>query len=1472
MDYKFKYSKAPIKTVEAIQFGVLSPEYIENTSVTQEQYDISGAQIPAGIFDHNNIYDQSTKKPVIGGINDPRMGNIMDSEHPGYFGHIKLAVPIYHYCFMQTILNLLKSVSYWTSKLIVSEKDLQYITKSFKKRKRLSEITKITQKSKTCKDTKKALPSYSRDGLKILIDFPDQGLKRTLTTKEAYSILEKISDEDAIKVGLNPKFCRPEHLMITVMPVPPPHVRPTVSMSSTQKCEDDLTHKINDILRANIAVQNAIKNKEKPHVIEYFENLLQYHVSTFFDNKIPGQKPSQQRSGKPLKTLRQRLVGKDGRVRGNLMGKRVDFSARSVITADPNIDMDQLGVPQDIALNMTVPEKVTEYNKAKLQALVKNGPNKHPGAKYVILEGNRKIDLNYYKKDISLKVGDVVERHLDNDDIVLFNRQPSLHKMSIMAHRVKTQNHKTFRLNLAVVSPYNADFDGDEMNMHVPQSQTAMAEAENLMAVPYMIVSPQSNKPVMGIIQDSLLSTYLFTSRDIFIERDLFMNGIGPYMSGMSSMSSMGDKIVDIINKPALLISQRVLKALTALGMDYGFRAPMTRGNRPTTTTANGPSTSSSPNESHNKPSFKQLWTGKQYFSSILDPRVNIRRVCNGAPENDNEMSYTDTRVLISKGYLLRGRIDKKSIGTSEGSLIHTMFNDLGPHETMQFMNKIQKIANYWILHNGFTVGIKDTIIGDYTKVYDILESVKEKVNVIIDTKANKNNSKNTDHILEQEINSELNGARDEAGNYVQKVLSFNNNFKSTVYAGSKGNNLNIAQVIACLGQQNIEGHRVSYGFRNRTLPHYDKMDIGYESRGFVENSYISALKPQEFFFHAMAGREGIIDTACKTAQSGYTQRRVVKSLEDVSVRYDGTVRDSYGNIVQFLYGEDGIDAIYIESHEFKILTMSNKEMADTYRHEGPTGTTGPESPTGLEDLMNQEYQQLLKDRETLRTAAKHREPSRARVTDKIFHIPINISRIMNLRKYVDPEGLSPLMTPREIITEVQNLVQELNGTELFGIHLRSNLASKVLTKAGITRDQFYVILEDIKLKYKNAIVHAGEMCGIVAAQSVSELTTQLTLNSFHSSGISAKNITLGLPRLNELINISKKIKSPGLKLFIPIDSKNLGSAGLDGSVGPVGAHLEYKILRDFVSVSSIKNEPLKNELEEVVSLYNTFGIKLSSYYLRLDIDVKLLEYTGVTMYDIYKKIVTDKKIRDKGVLASLRIFVNDDNADEPCIVIFATDDEDIVENLKNIEIEYINKIQMMGIPGITKVYEETKTLNIENPDTGAFESVNYKCIETEGSNLEAIFSVPGFDHTMTLSNNIIEIWQVLGVEAARKALLNELKLVLSFDGSYINYRHLSLVADIMTYKGVLLSLTRHSQSKADTGTLVKASFEETVEILTEAAMYSQKDQIKGVSENIMLGQLAPCGTGTFDVLLDESMLTSKEYIPSSPKRKTAKA
>ena len=1030
MDYKFKKSIAPVKKVTAIQFGVLSPEYIKNVSVTQTTYDENGKEIPSGLFETNNIYDPVTKRPTTGAVNDLRMGNTYDLENPGYFGHIELAKPVYHYGFLNTVVDILRCVSFYTSELLISEKDLKNIPKHLKGKKRLKEILKQVNKVKVCKTTKRPLPSYIKDCLNVVVDHTDPEFpsgRRTFSAQLALEILQKISDEDCITLGFNPKYARPEWFLISIVLVPPPHVRPTVSMSSSQKCEDDLTSKLNDIIKSNKALADEIEMNSEPHKIELAEALLQYNVATFFNNKIPNQPQAVQRSGKPLKTISQRLIGKEGRVRGNLMGKRVDFSARTVITADPNLSIDEVGVPRKIAMNLTVPETVNEYNIGKMQQFVDNGPNTHPGAKYIIKDGGKKIDLRYAKKRHLLRPGWTVERHLKDGDLVLFNRQPSLHKMSMMGHRVKVLEHSTFRMNLAVTTPYNADFDGDEMNIHVPQSITAKAETDNLISVNQLIVSPQSNRPVIGIIQDALLASARMTRRGTFVDRKLAMNTLmrindykdsdmeTPVIPDPCLMVNINSRFkedgedvlttfkVDEIKKTNFENIIRI-KASSSdvqietdipskfLKLNEGKEFHMTFSNKVTQEKLNSfdlcmngtvfkkdgdkvfisyggllmktnglqdldkgdkisfliriddmeneskindeslihDKFSSKTDESliHDKFSSKiyPLWSGKQIFSLVIPNEINMRKKSNGSPDEDDDMTETDTRVLIEGGELLSGIIDKKTVGISDGGIIHVLFNDLGPERTKMFLNLVQQVANYWILNNSFSIGVGDTIANENTiqEVNKILENVKKEVKKL---------SKNTEmhpEKLEKYINAELNSARDEAGKMAQLNLSQNNNFKATVTAGSKGNTLNISQIAAAVGQQNIEGKRVAYGFRDRTLPHYEKNDIKEDSRGFVKNSYLKGLGPQEYFFHHMAGREGLIDTACKSV-TGDTQVVIMENGKTKCVDIGSWIDEKMDNNKDKIeYFTKQLDTEMLDIDDIDIFVPTTDKLGNT--------------------------------------------------------------------------------------------------------------------------------------------------------------------------------------------------------------------------------------------------------------------------------------------------------------------------------------------------------------------------------------------------------------------------------------------------------------------------------------------------------------------------------------------------------------
>ena len=1267
--------------------------------------------------------------------------------------------------------------------------------------------------------------------------------KRRIFPQEALNILRILSDETLETLGMNLDFARPEWMILQALPVPPPPVRPSISVDGSgqgQRGEDDLTFKLADILRANGMVKRSETDGTPDHIRIEHCDLLQYHIATYMDNNIASIAPAQHKSGRPIKSIRARLKGKDGRLRQNLMGKRVDFSARTVITGDPNLSLDEVGVPRSIARNLTYPEMVTPYNMDHLKKLVANGPTNHPGARYVIRENGERLDLRYHKRagEISLQYGWKVERHIVDGDVILFNRQPSLHKESMMAHRVRVMPYSTFRLNLSVTTPYNADFDGDEMNLHVPQSEESRAELANLCMVPLNIVSPQRNSPLMGIVQDTLCGIYKICRRDVFLSREEVMN----IMLWVPDWDGL-------IPQPAIV-----------------------------------------------KP--KPRWTGKQIISMVLPHALNLERT-EGKDEMERWCPVTDAGLLVADGQLMFGLFNKKQVGTSAGGVIHTIFNEFGHETAMSFFNGAQTVVNYWLLHNGFSIGIGDTV-PDQGTVDKIQHEVNVKKREVEEVTASAYKEElealpgmNVRQTFESKVAAALNGARDQAGSVTEQSLKDINNAIQMARAGSKGSTINISQMTAIVGQQSVEGKRIPFGFKYRTLPHFAKDDYSASARGFVENSYLRGLTPTEFFFHAMAGREGLIDTAVKTAETGYIQRRLVKALEEVTVKYDGTVRDSRGNIVQFIYGEDGLDGAHIEKQRVDIITMSDAAFIKRYQvdlMESKKSTFNDKleqendirGSVEMQDMFDEEFDQLSADRTLLRNMG-------VGVEDQM-QLPLNIFRILNQaqKTFKISKGSMTNLDPAYAIPKVRSLLDRLvvvrgedriskeaqdNATLLLKAQLRSYLAFKrLISEFSLNRLAFDHVIGAVETRFIKANAQPGEMVGVLAAQSIGEPATQMTLNTFHFAGVSAKNVTLGVPRLKEILNVSQNIRTPSMTVYQEPDK--------------VGDRESAKLLRSMVQHTNLRSVAETCELwydPDITSTIIPEDMDMVESYFIIPEDTEQ-ELAGHSKW-LLRITLSRAKLLDKGlniqdVAAKMKstfgrdlsVIFSDINADEQILRIRTVhayggkdDEEDRREDdevLRRFMNEMLDNLTFHGVPRVERAFIDMKT----RPQMAADGSLYMKkdapeckefVLETSGSSFAKVLAIPGVDTTRTYTNKFTEVFEVFGIEATRSALLRELAQVLSFDGSYVNHRHLALLCDVMTSRGYVMAVTRHGINKSDTGALMRCSFEQTVEILLEAAATGELDDCHGVSENLILGQIAPVGTGTMDVFLDQNMLAN---------------
>ncbi|WP_435127299.1 DNA-directed RNA polymerase subunit A' [Halobaculum sp. D14] len=915
------------KEIGGISFGLMDPETYRDMSatkvITADTYDDDGYPIDMGLMD-----------PRLGVI-DPGLECRTCGKHSGscngHFGHIELAAPVIHVGFTKLIRRLLRSTCRECGRLALTDEEKDEYREKMQRTKDLggdpTDVLKAAvreaRKASTCPycgepqaDIKHEKPTTYYEVQDVLSgdyseriasamqpdedEEDDEGMSpqeladetgielsrinnilsgEFRPRKESRKALEKalgvdlteedmnklmpsdirdwfedIPDEDLDALGIDPEGSRPEWMILTVLPVPPVTTRPSITLDNGQRSEDDLTHKLVDIIRIN---QRFMENREAgaPQlIIEDLWELLQYHVTTFVDNEISGTPPARHRSGRPLKTLSQRLKGKEGRFRGSLSGKRVNFSARTVISPDPTLSLNEVGVPDRVAKEMTQTMNVSERNLDEARRYVSNGPEGHPGANYVKRPDGRRLKVtekNCEELAEKVEAGWEVNRHLVDGDIVIFNRQPSLHRMSIMAHEVVVMPYKTFRLNTVVCPPYNADFDGDEMNMHALQNEEARAEARVLMRVQEQILSPRFGENIIGAIQDHISGTYLLTHQN-------------PEFTETQALDLLRATSVDELPEP------------------------------------------DGTNEAGD-----EVWTGRTVFSELLPDDLSLEFT-----------SSTGDEVVIEEGQLVEGTVDEDAVGAFGGEVVDTLTKVYSETRARVFINEVASLAMRAIMHFGFSLGIDDESIPPEAneQVDEAIGSAYERVQELIETyEAGDLESlpgRTVDETLEMKIMQTLGKARDSAGEIAEDHFADDNPAVIMARSGARGSMLNLTQMAGCVGQQAVRGERINRGYEDRTLAHYEPDDLSAEAHGFVENSYRSGLTPEEFFFHAMGGREGLVDTAVRTSKSGYLQRRLINALSELEAQYDGTVRDTSGNIVQFEFGEDGTSPVKVSSTE----------------------------------------------------------------------------------------------------------------------------------------------------------------------------------------------------------------------------------------------------------------------------------------------------------------------------------------------------------------------------------------------------------------------------------------------------------------------------------------------------------------------------------------------------------------------------
>ena len=977
------------------------------------------------------------------------------------------------------------------------------------------------------------------------------------------------------------------------------------------------------------------------------------------------------------------------------------------------------------------------------------------------------------------------------------------------------------------------------MNLHMPQDEESEAELKNLAAVPYQIISPANNASIVGVFQDSLLGAYRFTRPNIKFNQ----------LEAMNLLMSFNKIDISMFKKN---------KEITSFDILSQIMPPITM----------------------------------KYKTKLFG--------------DEEEYSKSNNVLEIVAGKYVRGQLEKGVLGGGGKGLLQRICNYYGNMASADFVDNLQNVVTEYMKTSAFSVGISDLIADKETneKIAQTITNKKKDVKNLIDQThlgifENKTGKSNEEE-FETQVTNILNNATNEAGKIGRKSLEKGNRFVIMVNAGSKGSDINISQMISCLGQQTVDGKRIPYGFENRTLPHYTKFDDSPTARGFVESSFISGLTPEELFFHAMGGRVGLIDTAVKTSQTGYIQRRLIKGLEDLKVEYDMTVRNNKQKIVQFQYGDDGIDTVRVENQLLPLVSMGLEEIYAHFHFPTENDSTSifmtPYTKGAVGRMKKQQSDLQAKTKYYIEYMIEKREDIVKNIfknTDgKMVHIPVSFQHIIN-----NIQGLQHIsknsmvdITPSEAFDLIENNFKNLEKivyakpTELFKVMYYFHLSPKeLLTVKRFNRKTLISLLEMITSVYKNAIVAPGEMVGMIAAQSIGEPTTQMTLNTFHFAGVASKsNVTRGVPRIEEILSLSENPKNPSVTICLPSDQE--GSRENAQKLIPM---IEHTKLNEIVSSVDICFDPddLNSLIEEDVDALTQYyeferlvdqcggqqlvsSKKKSKWIIRMEMDKEAMLDKNITMDDInfaignsfneevhcvYSDYNSDKLI--------FRLRLNNMLANKKSAgKVNPLDQSDEIYLLKNFQDNLLNNIILSGVKHIKKVVLRKVTDNLVKED-GKYNKQESWVLDTVGTNLMEILALDYIDVNRTVSNDIQEIYHMFGIEAARNAIFQELTEVIEFDSTYINYHHLSMLCDRMCYKSKMISIFRHGINNDDIGPIAKASFEETPEMFLKAARHAELDPMRGVSANVMCGQQGYFGTSAFQVLADINALMEQEPV-----------
>ena len=1316
---------------------------------------------------------------------------------------------------------------------------------------------------------------------------------------------------------------------ISTVLVPPNRYRPEARLGDSQVSEAQQNSLYKGIIRGCHKIgrlHEALSNQtaDIPTLYQAWAE-LQESVNSLIDstqNPVQGAAAARNEEG-----IKQKLEKKEGLFRKNMMGKRVNYAARSVISPDPNIETNEIGVPPVFAKKLTYPEPVTSHNFREMQQAVMNGVHKWPGASAIENENGQVVNLRNKSAEERMSLANQllastntnatrsgtiqaknkkVYRHLTNGDVVLMNRQPTLHKPSIMGHRVRVlPGEKTIRMHYANCNTYNADFDGDEMNMHFPQSETARTEALQIADTDHQYLSGTAGKPLRGLIQDHISVSVTLCSKDTYFTRSDYQQLI---------YSALRPESGHIFGERIELVTPAVIK-------------PVPR------------------------------WTGKQVITTILkniQPRHCGPLTMTGQTQLKPEQwgkGSEEGIVSIADGEFVTGILDKSQIGPSSGGLVHAIHEVYGPAVAGKFLSCLGRLLTKCLNMWAFSCGMDDLRLtkgGELARLKALEPADSAGLTVASEYVSLEGNKDDADPILLERLEEALRedskqegldlltvqavrGITDDVASVclpdgLSKPFPANQMQKMTT-SGAKGSRVNASLISCNLGQQVLEGRRVPIMVSGKSLPCFRPFETDIRAHGYIVSRFLTGIRPQEYYFHHMAGREGLIDTAVKTSRSGYLQRCLIKGLEGISVNYDNSVRDADGTVVQFLYGEDGLDVSkqqYLTDFDF-VLQNVVSEAAQLMHDPGVSDRLAPNRKT---------FQKYMK------SAIKHAKAGTAQGKD-----PLISAYNPATNAFATSEKFFEAMS-----TYLGNEDNDI-------IKSKKNENEPQLARVKINKKNAEMLLA---MKYLRSLVEPGEAVGIVAGQSIGEPSTQMTLNTFHLAGHAAKNVTAGIPRLREvLMTASAKISTPAMSLqpsaelsdaeaeqfaksisAVPLSyvldgvtvEERVGKGKMYGqartyviqlkffpsaeytktyavTTSDVLQTIEKKLIRRIIKSLKVEMKKRQNQSSATPEIGVSAGtIEMATTAAATDAaggeddedddgdgdatnakqKAKKLESVSYESDDEGEEGVRQAAQResspvndiddddtgsaDKNSKSQSTSEDSDESEDEDGgfsdedsgsarkervldghseVVAFDCDEKK--GEWCNLTLEYDSSTPKVLLLNIVRG-AVAKTMIREIPGVGQCtfmkdEKKNERSIQVAGANIPAMQAYQGnIEVNKIQTNDIVAVLGIYGVEACRNTIVKEVAGVFGSHGIKVDNRHLTLIADHMTRSGGYTPFNRIGL-RGNVSPFTKMSFETTLAFLKDALLDGDWDNLASPSSRLVMGRLGKLGTGGFDVL-----------------------